>query len=134
MVILPNADLMNEQRCYNWLLSVLHPNGLSCPHGHRLPPYQKPHDRHRAPMMDYRCRQCGAVFNLFTNTIWSKTRYSCRQILLILRGIARGLPTKRLAEELAIDRSHLSKRRREIQRLIQRHFSPAQPSAKRLLI
>ena len=23
--------------------------------------------------MDYRCRECGAVFNIFTDTVWSKT-------------------------------------------------------------
>jgi hypothetical protein len=84
-----SADtLLDEQACYDFLLQVLHPDGLVCPHGHPLPPNQAPHDRHRAPIMDYRCRSCGAVFNLFTNTLWSKTRYRCSSIVHILRGIA----------------------------------------------
>ncbi|MCS3679367.1 hypothetical protein GGP72_003319 [Salinibacter ruber] len=45
--------------------------------GHELPNDQAPHDRRRAPIMDYRCRECGAVFNIFTDTVWSKTRYDC---------------------------------------------------------
>jgi len=128
MIVFPIDDLLDEQRCYEFLLQVLHPDGLRCPHGHSLPPDQKPHDRHRAPIVDYRCRQCGAVFNIFTNTIWSKSRYSCCKIVLILRGIAQGIPTKHLAEELNIDRSHLLKRRHKIQQLLEQRFSPLHPA------
>lgn len=124
MLIWPIDDLLDEQRCYDFLLRTLHPEGLHCPNGHPLPPNQAPHDRHRAPILDYRCRQCGAVYNLFTHTIWSKSHYSCRQIVLILRGIAQGVPTKHLAEELGIDRSHLLERRHQIQQLIEQRLSP----------
>jgi len=86
----PLDTLLDEQACYDFLLQVLHPDGLACPHGHPLAPNQAAHDRHRAPIMDYRCRCCGAVFNLFTNTLWSKTRYRCSTIVLIERGIAQG--------------------------------------------
>ncbi|MEE8391737.1 MAG: transposase [Anaerolineae bacterium] len=53
----------------------------------------------------------------FTNTIWSKSRYPCSTIVLIMRGVAQGTPTKHLAQELGIDRSHLLKRRHAIQKL-----------------
>ena len=118
MMIFPIDELLDEQRCHDYLLNVLHPDGLHCRHGHRLPDEQQPHDRHRAPIMDYRCRACGAVFNLFTNTIWSGARYSCRQIVLIIRGIAQGVPTSHLAKELKIDESHLRTVRHLVQRLI----------------
>jgi transposase-like protein len=98
-----------------------------CPHGHRLPPEQAPHDRQRAPIMDYRCRSCGAVFNLFSNTLFSKTRYRCSTIILILRGIAQGTPTKHLATELGIDRGHLLERRHDIQAVWARRLSPPRP-------
>lgn len=116
MMIFPIDELMDEQRCYAFLLEVLHPDGLHCPNGHPLPPDQAPHDRHRDPIFDYRCRVCNKVYNIFTDTIWSGSRYSCVTITLILRGVVQGVPTKHLAEELGIDRWHLLKRRHEIQK------------------
>ncbi len=124
MVAFPIQSLMDEQACYDYLLSVLHPQGLHCPESHPLPVGQGAHDRHRAPIVDYRCQTCGAVFNVFTNTIWSKTRYSCATIVLILRGVAQGVPTAHLARELGIDRAHLLEHRHEIQQLIEQHFPP----------
>jgi len=124
MMIFPIGELLDKQTCYDFLLKVLHPEGLRCPNGHPLPPDQAPHDRHRDPLFDYRCRECGAVFNIFTGTIWSKSRYPCSTIVLIMRGIAQGVPTKHLAEELGIDRSHLLKRRHAIQELVEQRLSP----------
>ena len=131
MLIFPIHELMDEQKCYDYLLQVLHPDGLKCPRGHPLPAEQQPHDRHRAPIMDYRCRECCAVFNLFTDTIWSGSRYNCVQIVLILRGIAQGVPTEHLAHELGIDRSQLLERRHEIQQLIEQGLSPLIPARRR---
>ena len=127
MMQFPLTTLLDEQACYDFLLQVLHPGGLACPHGHVLPSAQAPHDRHRAPIMDYRCRRCGAVFNLFTNTLFSKTRYRCSQIVLLLRGIAQGTPTKHLADELGIDRGHLLTRRHKIQAVLARRLSSPRP-------
>jgi transposase-like protein len=124
MLQFPLGDLLDEQTCHDFLLRVLHPDGLHCPHGHALPPTQAPHDRHRAPVLDYRCRTCGAVFNLFTGSIWAKTRYRCAIIVQILRGIAQGVPTKHLAAELDIDRGHLLERRHQIQALVAQRLSP----------
>jgi len=117
MMIFPIHELLDEQRCYDLLLKVLHPGGLHCPNGHPLPPNQAPHDRHRDPIFDYKCRVCGKVYNIFTGTIWSRSRYSCVIIVSIMRGIVQGTPTKHLAEELEIDRSHLLGRRHVIQEL-----------------
>jgi transposase-like protein len=124
MMVFPIDELLDEQASYDFLLRVLQPEGLRCPNGHSLPPDQAPHDRHRAPIVDYRCRECGAVFNIFTGTIWSKSRYQCSTIILIMRGIAQGVSTKHLAEELDIDRSHLLRRRHAIQELLREHLSP----------
>ena len=124
MMQFPLDSLLDEQACYEFLLHILHPDGLACPHGHQLPSNQAAHDRHRAPLLDYRCRNCGAVFNLFTNTLFAKTRYRCSTIVLLLRGIAQGIPTKHLADELGIDRGHLLTRRHEIQAVLARRLSP----------
>ena len=124
MLQFPLDELLDEQACYAFLLRVLHPDGLHCPQGHALPLDQAPHARHRAPILDYRCRTCGAVFNVFTGIIWSKTRYRCTTIVQILRGIAQGVPTKHLAAELGINRTHLLERRHQIQALLAQRLSP----------
>ena len=128
MIIFPIQELMDEQKCYDYLLHVLHPNGLRCPVRHPLAAGQQPHDRHRAPVLEYRCRECGAVFNAFTGSVWSGSRYTCVQMVLVVRGIAQGIPTEHLAEELGIDRSHLLEKRHEIQQLLEQRLSPLAPS------
>jgi len=118
MMRFPLTDLLDEQECYNYLLHTLHPDGLKCPScGTPLPPDQTPHDRSRDPIFDYRCRVCGAVFNLFTGTIWSGTHYDCKTIVLVMRGFVQGIPTLQLAQELGLDYGTLLKRRHQVQRL-----------------
>jgi transposase-like protein len=120
---IPRRVLKEEKSCYGFLLDALHPDGLRCPNGHLLPTGQAPHDCHRAPILDYRCRECGAVYNLFTGTDWSKTRYSCKTIVLILRGISEGMPTQVLANQFKVDRSHLSEKRPAFESLIEERLS-----------
>jgi transposase len=118
MIQFPITDLVNEQECHDYLLRTLHSNGLVCPTcGHPLPPSQAPHDRSRDPIFDYRCRTCGAVFNLFTKTIWSGTHYDCKIIVLVMRGFAQGIPTLHLAQELNLDYETLLNRRHQVYRL-----------------
>lgn len=124
MLRFPLDGLLDENACYEFLLHTLHPDGLHCPQGHALPSDQAPHRRRRAAIPDYRCRQCGAVFNLFTGTLWWKTRYHCSTIVQILRGVAQGIPTQHLADELGINRTHLLERRHQIHALVATHFSP----------
>ena len=130
MLQFPLDELLDEQACYDFLLRTLHPDGLHCPNGHALPNDQAPQDRHRAPIMDYRCRTGGAVFNLFTGTVWSKSRSRCTTIVQILRGIAQGVPTKHLAAELGIDRGHVVARRHHIQALVAQRRSPLRTPAR----
>ena len=68
-----------------------------------------------SPVVDYRCKECRRVFNLFTGTPWQGTHFSPVQILLILRGIAQGVPTAKLAREVGISRQHLLRLRHQIQ-------------------
>ncbi len=50
MMRFPIGGILDEQECYNFLMRVLHPEGLKCPNGHPLPPDQAPHDRHLEPL------------------------------------------------------------------------------------
>lgn len=115
MIRFPLTDVLNQQECYNFLLDILHPQGLCCPYGHFLPAGQCPPMWDRAPILDYRCRECGTVFNVFTGTVWTGTHYSCAKIILILRGFTQGIPTLQLADELECDYGTLLDYRHQIQ-------------------
>ena len=115
MIRFPLTDLLTQQECYDFLLDILHPQGLCCPYGHFLPTGQCPHMCDRAPILDYRCRECGTVFNVFTGTVWAGTHYSCAKIILILRGLTQGIPTLQLADELDCDYETLLNYRHQIQ-------------------
>lgn len=70
----------------------LHSDRLTCPNGHPLPSDQAPHTRESVPVVNNRCRECGAVFNIFTDTVCQKTAYGIWTIVLLLRSFARGCP------------------------------------------
>ncbi len=112
----PLQDLMDENACYAKLVQLLHPQGLSCPRC-RATTGLHIHRRHRDPVLDYRCRGCGRVFNAFTGTVLGKTPKSPSQVMLILRGIAQGTSTARLARELGLERTALLDFRHRLQEL-----------------
>lgn len=116
----PILDLMDADACYRFLVDTLHPDGLRCPGCGRGD--AAVHDRHRPPVLDYRCRS-GAVFNAYSGTPLQKTHRTPAQLVLILRGIWQGTPTARLARELGCDRKHLLGLRHRLQ-------GPAETAAK----
>ncbi len=102
----PLSELMDEDACYAKLLAWLHPDGLACPRcGAR--DGLGVHRRHRDPVLDYRCTSCKRVFNAFTGTLLQGTQRRPVPLVLIVRGIAQGVPTAQLARELGCDRSEL---------------------------
>jgi transposase-like protein len=123
----PLGDLLDEQACYDWLVGRLYPRGLACPQCRRKRGLGV-HRRHRAPVLDYQCPRCGAVFNAFTGTALAGTHRRPSELVLILRGNARGEPTARLARELGCSRRHLLDLRHRLHHLAER-FLPAGPLA-----
>jgi transposase-like protein len=109
----PLTGLMDEGACYARLVEALHPGGLTCPGcgGDRL----GVHRRHRDPVIDYRCGDCRRVFNAFTGTALQGTSRRPSELVLILRGVAQGTPTARLARELGCDRMKLLELRHRLQ-------------------
>jgi transposase-like protein len=110
----PVIEFLDEEACYAKLVALLHPDGLACPrcgaHDHL-----GVHRRHRAPVLDYQCGHCGRVFNAWTGTILQGMQRSPARILLILRGVAQGVPTAQLARELGCDRMKLLALRHRLQ-------------------
>jgi hypothetical protein len=66
---------MDEDRCYKWLVEQLRAEGLLCPNGHERPEGEAPHTHDRAPVVEYRCRPCGRVYNAFTDAVLNGVRY-----------------------------------------------------------
>ena len=99
MMDFPIADLMDERACYDRLVEVLHPDGLACPRCRGTD--ASIHRYHRDPVLDFRCKGCGAVYNLFSGTDRRKTHFRPSQVVLILRGFAQGRSTAGQARALA---------------------------------
>ena len=103
-------------------LAVLHPDGLASPRfgSARL----GVHRRHRASVLDHRCRDCRRVFNADTGTALQGTSRRPTALLLILRGVAQGTSTAQLARELDCDRMKLLELRHKLQDNAPRGLDP----------
>src|SRR5262249_5730121 len=103
----PILDLMDEAACSQRRSALLHPDGLTCPRcGGGRDRYTVHRRRDGSPVVDYRCRDCRRVFNLYTGTPWQGTHRTPARILLILRGFTKGTPTAELAREPKATRPH----------------------------
>lgn len=122
------GDLMDPSKCYQFLLQLLHPQGLHCPrcggNNYRV------HRRQRQPLLDYRCQDCHRVFNLYTQTPLQQSHKTPAQWVLILRGIGQGVSTSQLARELGLSYGHLLDWRHQLQGWLSRH-KPPKPLADR---
>jgi transposase-like protein len=111
----PIVDLMDQEGCRQKLFDLLHPDGLACPRCGVRDGLNIHRRRPDTPVIDHRCNGCRRVFNMYTNTPWQGTHLSPAQILLILRGVAKGESTATLAREVGISRQHLLRLRHAIQ-------------------
>ena len=112
MIDFPIAELLDDHICMLWLERYLHPQGFVCPHcGHA----ERRLFRAQEHFPAYRCRACEGYYTLLTGTVFAKTRQRPATLVLVLRGIAKGEPTARLARELSLSRKQLHTLRQRIQ-------------------
>jgi transposase-like protein len=112
MIDFPMADLLDDHSCTNWLERHPHPEGLQCPHCGSL---ERRLFRQQGHFPAYRCRLCDGYYTLLTGTVFAKTHQPPATLVLLLRGIAKGEPTARLARELGLSRKQLHTLRQRIQ-------------------
>jgi transposase-like protein len=112
MIDFPITGLLDDSICTLWLERHLHPDGLRCPHC-RSP--ERRLFRPQGHFPAYRCRACEGYYTLLTGTVFEKTRQRPATLVLLLRGIAKGEPTARLARELGLSRKQLHTLRQRIQ-------------------
>ena len=101
MIDFPITDLFDDSLCLVWLERHLHPDGFVCPQcgsAHRR--------RFRAQGYydAYRCRTCDGYYTLLSGTAFEGSRQRPATLVLLLRGIAKGESTARLARELHLSR------------------------------
>ena len=112
MIDFPIDELLDDCNCLDWLERHLHPAGFTCPHCGS--PSRRVF-RTQGHFPAYRCRACEGYYTLLTGTVFAKTRQRPATLVLLLRGIAKGEPTARLARELGVSRKQLHTLRRRIQ-------------------
>jgi transposase-like protein len=112
MIDFPIADLLDDNICTGWLERHLHPDGLTCPHCGRS---ERRLFRVQGHFPAYRCRVCHGYYTLLTGTVFAKSHQPPATLILLLRGIAKGEPTARLARELRLSRKQLHTLRQRIQ-------------------
>ena len=79
MLVFSTHELLDEQKCHDKLLEILHPHGLRCPQCCKPVAEAKVHRRNRAPLLYYRCG-CGRIYNAFARTIFEGTHRRCSQL------------------------------------------------------
>jgi transposase-like protein len=112
MIDFPITELLDDSICTLWLERHLHPSGVKCP---RCASLERRLFREQGYFPAYRCRTCHGYYTLLTGTVFEKTRQRPATLVLLLRGIAKGEPTARLARELGLSRKQLYTLRQRIQ-------------------
>jgi len=112
MIDFPIAKRLDDSVCLIWLERHLHPDGFTGPHCGGANGRVFRHQRH---FPAYRCRDCNGYDTLLTGTAFEKTRQRPATLVLLLRGVAKGESTARLARELGLSRKPLYTRRQRVQ-------------------
>ena len=112
MIDFPLDGLLDEQACLLWLERSLHPEGLRCP---RCGQTERRCARRGGAIPSFRCKGCDRYYTALTGTIFAKTRQPPSTLVLLLRGIAKGETTARLARELDISRKQMHTLRGRVQ-------------------
>lgn len=71
----PIVALMDQESCRQKLFDLLHPEGFACPRCGARDGLNIHRRRPDSPVVDYRCKGCRRVFNMFTNTPWQGSEF-----------------------------------------------------------
>jgi transposase-like protein len=112
MIDFPITELVDDSICLIWLERHLHPKGLRCS---RCGSSDRRLFRQQHHFPAYRCRACDGYYTLLTGTTFAKTRQRPATLVLLLRGIAKGEPTARLARALGVSRRQVHTLRHRVQ-------------------
>src|ERR671922_2742143 len=97
MIDFPIGELLDDSICLIWPERHLHAEGLKGP---GCGGTERRLFRAQEHFPAYRCRAYDRYYTLLTGTVFAKTRQRPATLVLLLRGVAKGEPTARLAREL----------------------------------
>jgi transposase-like protein len=101
MIDFPITDLFDDSLCLLWLERHLYPDGFVCP---QCGSANRRRFRTQGYYDAYRCRECDGYYTLLSGTAFEGSRQRPATLVLLLRGIAKGESTARLARELLLSR------------------------------
>lgn len=113
MIDFPIDELLDEEACLHWLEQHLHPDALQCPHCRAT---ERRVAQQNGLWTAWRCKKCDRYYTLLSGTIFERTRQPPSKLVLLVRGVAKGEPTARLARELGLGRVRVHELRQQIQR------------------
>ena len=112
----PIVDLFDDDLSEAWLLKYFHQNELKCPHCRRSAEEARVFRiTKKSQLTTYRCRVCGQTYNLYSGTVFEQRYLTSQQVVLLLRGILKGEPSKTLAAELELHYTTVLELRRDLQ-------------------
>ncbi len=100
----PITNLMDKESCTRWIIEHFHPHGFVCPVCRAgFEQAREFRTTKRSQLTVYRCRRCQGVYNLYTGTVFQQHHLTPMQVVLLVRGVLKGEPSKTLAAELDIN-------------------------------
>ena len=123
----PITDLLNREKCTQWILEHFHPHGFGCQNcSAGVEQARKFRTTHRSQLTVYRCRQCDHTYNLYSGTLLAQHHLTPEQVVLFLRGMLKGESSKTLASELELSYKTVLTLRHQLQDRA-RHLQPNTP-------
>ena len=125
-MIFPISELLSVTESAAWLEQHFHPPGLCCPQCGAAREQARHFRTTRRGLVDWRCRQCQTMFNVYSGTVFEKSGWSPPKAVLLLRGVCKGETSQSLAAELAVSRTTVLLMRRRLQAngYASRHLTP----------
>jgi transposase-like protein len=112
----PISDLLDAKACEQWILAHFHPEGLRCPRcGAGITDAHPFRRTRKSALQIYRCNECHQIYNLYSGTIFQQRHLTPRQVVLLVRGIVKGEPSKTLAAELDLHYTTVLELRHDLQ-------------------
>jgi transposase-like protein len=100
----PITELLDYENSVEWILEYFHPNGLACPRCQNGLDQSRTFRRTQTSELEvHRCKVCGAIYNLYTGTVFQGSQWTPMQVVLLMRGICKGETTRELAAELELN-------------------------------
>jgi transposase-like protein len=100
----PITELLDYENSVEWILAYFHPNGLTCPRCHTDLEQSRTFRRTQTRDLEvHRCKVCGAIYTLYTCTVFQGSQWTPMQVVLLMRGICKGETTRELAAALELN-------------------------------